>query len=217
MSDWISLRQILPHQGLVHQERWHCRDLVRCGKISPCQQWCPDRRQQIPGDIPDFRADCRLIGNLRQPVRVEAAAHMKIGHWRRTDLPRSLYSREIFNSLLHVVVEIALPLPASCPTATTPEPSAGVPAQIPVAASSSSTATPPANDAPTSSTRDRPTCTPTRTLRNQLPAAPPRRVSPCLSAECNCTFRVSSTGTTPNTIPVATEISRATPVTIPSM
>ena len=106
MSDWISLRQILPHQGLVHQERRHGRDLVRCGKISPCQQWRPDRHQQIPGDIPDFRADCRLIGNLRQPVRVEAAAHMKIGHWRRTDLPRSLYSREIFNSLLHVVVEI---------------------------------------------------------------------------------------------------------------
>ena len=23
MSDWISLRQILPHQGLVHQERRH--------------------------------------------------------------------------------------------------------------------------------------------------------------------------------------------------
>ena len=107
MSGWSSLRQKLPHEGLVHQYWWHWRDLVRCGKWSPCQQWRPDCRQQIPGDIPDFRADCWLIGDSRQPVRVEAAAHMKVGQRRRTDLSRSLYSREIFNSLLHVVVEIA--------------------------------------------------------------------------------------------------------------
>src|SRR5579864_8210765 len=216
MSDWISLRHKLTHQCFVHEYRWHCRDLVRCGKRSPCQQWRPDRHQQIPGDIPDFRADCRLIGNLRQPVRVEAAAHMKIGHWRRTDLPRSLYSWEIFNSLLHVVVEIAYRFRLRVPRQQHPNrqqvlrlKSQWLLHQVPQRLRQKRR---------TNQQHKRQTYLhPTRTLRNQLPAAPPRRVSPCLSAECNCTFRVSSTGTTPNTIPVATEISRATPITIPSM